>query len=454
MRLRKPACIALTPMIFPRLTYPLLSRDASATVPAATWVAFAPADEARGEWRIFRLAAHGAAEAAVEAHGPLEVVARRVPPGATLAVVVPLSRCIVLAVDLPPLQGVKLQQALAGELGERMIGNGAAQHYAAAPVDGGRIREAAACDARWLRLRLDELTAAGLRIAQVMPEASLLPRNAAWWGQLQAGQEPAWLVRAANGEAVRVAPPLLSTLLPPMRDGQDTAWQCFADPACGTPPPAPFAACTALGAAALARQAATAAQRWDLRQAAFAPPDAASRFMAWCASLIGQRSGRFALGAVLALLLVNLLGLNLYALKQQRAIGERQREMERIVTQALPNAPRVLEPALQLEAAWRRTRAGTGSELPGAATLLALFAHTGNAQGLTALDVSASALRATFGDAAALDRAWAACQRPALREPLQRAGVRCTREGTRLVLDFAREAAAATAAPLAGGRPC
>ena len=77
---------------------------------------------------------------------------------------------------------------------------------------------------------------------------------------------------------------------------------------------------------------------WDLRQFAFSPPDAATRFLVWCANIVRQRSGRFALAALLALIMVNIVGLNLYAMKQQREISARHAEMERIVAQALPGA--------------------------------------------------------------------------------------------------------------------
>ena len=161
--------------------------------------------------------------------------------------------------------------------------------------------------------------------------------------------------------------------------------------------------------------------------------------MTRCTHIARQRSGRFAAGALLALLLVNVLGLNGYALKQQREINARHAEMERIVLQALPGVPRLLEPAVQLEAAWQRVRSGAGHT--GTATLLGFFAQTGNAQTLTALDVSERTLRATFAEGAALERSLTACQSAAMREPLQRAGVRCAREGERLLLDFARESA-------------
>ena len=397
----------------------------------ATWIALAPHEAAHGNWRFFEIA--GSTAAIVD--GPLSVIARRVNKSADITVVAPLTRCIVMAVDLPPLQSSKLQQALAGVLSDRLIGASDAQHYAAAPLENGRIREAAACDAAWLKQCIGTVEAAGLRVAQVIPEASLLPRGAAWWGQLQADQLPAWLLRAANGEAVRVAPLLLDAVLPPKEDTSHKTWQWFADPACDKPPATDSTAYTAMGSAALLRNAANTA--WDLRQFAFAPPDGAARFMTRCTHIARQRSGRFAAGALLALLAVNVLGLNGYALKQRREINARHAEMERIVLQALPGVPRLLEPAVQLEAAWQRTRSGAGHT--GTATLLGFFAQTGSAQTLTALDVSERTLRATFAEGAALERSLTACQSTAMREPLQRAGVRCAREGERLLLEFARE---------------
>jgi general secretion pathway protein L len=388
-------------------------------------------------------AAAGSGAADNDLQGPLPAVARRLPHDATIAVVAPLQRCIVMAVDLPLLQGVKLQQALAGLLGDRLIGTSYAQHYAAGPAEHGRIREAAVCDAAWLKQCLDELAAAGLRVAQVIPEASLLPKAAAWWGQLHADEAPAWLVRAANGEAVRVAPALLEATLPAQDDAQRATWQWFVDPAPPPPPAVALASATALGAAALLRNATAAAARWDLRQFSLAPPDRATRVMRWCANLTRSRSGRFALGALAALLVVNLLGLNLYAMKQQRAIQARHAEMERIVAQALPGVPRLLEPALQLEAAWQRAR--SGATVAGAGALLGLFAQTGHSQTLTALDITERALRAAFSDSAALERSVAACQSAALSAALQRAGARCVRDADRLLLDFTRDAASTPA---------
>ena len=409
---------------------------------AAAWVAVAPHEAAtHAVWRFYEAA--GSATAAME--GPLNALAKRLPVAAAIHVVVPLTRCIVMAVDLPPLQGAKLQQALAGVLGDRLTGTGGAQHFAAGPAENGRIRTAATCDAVWLKQCLTDIAACGLRVARVVPEAALLPKAAAWWGQLQTDHEAAWLMRTTDGEAMRAAPALLDAMLPPRDDPAHSAWQWFADPACPTPP-APHTATAiptqtrAMSAAALLRGAAKTA--WDLQQFAFTPPGGALRLMAWLGNLTQQRSGRFALGALLALIVINGLGLNLYAMKQQRAIRERHAEMERIVTQALPGVPRLLEPAVQLEAAWRRTR---GDDAPsGTGALLGWFAKMGSAQAVTAIDASEFTLRAAYIDNAALERSWAVCQSAALREPMDRAGVRCTRDGERLLLEFARPAAAPT----------
>ena len=402
----------------------------------ASWIALAPHDAAHGVWRLFE----SAGNAAASRDGTLDHIASRVDKRADVVVVAPLTRCIVMAVDLPLLHGVKLQQALASVLGDRLLSAGGAQHYAAAPIEDGRIREAAACDAAWLKQCAEALAASGLRVVQIVPEACLLAKGAAWWGQLQTEQPPAWLTRAANGEAVRVAAPLLDAVAVSRDDPANKNWQWFADPACDKPPApaaAPYDSIPALSAAALVRRAAISA--WDLRQFAFAAPDGAARFMNWFAGIAQQRSGRFALGALLAAAAVNVLGLNLYALKQQREIDARHAEMERIVTQALPGAPRLLEPAVQLEAAWQRARGGASDA--GAGLLLGIFAQTGDAQALTALDVGERSLRATYAAGPSLERSWTACQGAALRVSLQRAGVRCTREGERLLLDFARDSA-------------
>ena len=421
----------------------MLFSPTSSSAKAPAWIALAPHEAAYGEWRFFNVT-DGDTSAGIK--GSLPGVAQSLPngiQGALVIVVAPLTRCIVMGVDLPPLQGAKLQQALAGVLGDRLSGAGGPQHYAAAPIEDGRLREAATCDAAWLKHCVDAVAAAGLRVARIVPEASLLPKGAAWWGRLYAEQSPAWLVRSANGEAVRVASPLLDAVLPPKEDLARETWQWFADPACDEPPLHDASAYTAMGAAALLRGAAKTA--WDLRQFAFAAPDGAARFMRWCANIAQQRSGRFAWGALLALLVVNVLGLNLYALKQKRDINTRQDEMERIVTQALPGAPRLLDPAVQLEAAWQRTRSAV--KLSGASQLLSVFAQTGNAQALTALDISEQVLRAKFRDGAALEHNWQACQAATTGASLLRAGVQCRLEGEHLLLDFARDSRDSAAQP-------
>ncbi len=412
----------------------------------ANWAVLAPHDVAGAQWHFVSITAGSDTHANIQT--PLNTAASRLPRDATIAVIAPLTRCVIMAIDLPPLHGVKLQQALASVLGDKLTGAGGTQHYAAAAIENGRIREAAACDAAWLKQCLDALAAAGLRVTQVVPEAGIPAKASAWWGQWPAQPAPAWLVRAANGEAVRVAPPLLSAVLPSADDASLKQWQWFSDPACSEPPVGAPVPCTALSAVALLLRTRDAA--WDLRQFSFSPPDAATRFLAWCANSLQQRSGRFAFVALVALIVVNIIGLNFYAMKQQREISARHAEMERIVAQALPGAPRLLEPALQLEAAWQRTR--TGTEQSEASTLLGLFAlftHADSASALTALDISMRSLQATFTDNAALERSAAACQSAALRDALQRAVARCTRDAydknKRLLLDFERERDAAPA---------
>ena len=406
-----------------------LNSATSAAAASSVWVALAPHDGIHGKWHFYS----GADTTSAAMEGSLSVAVSRIGHSA-VTVVAPLSRCIIMAADLPLLAGTKLRQALAGALGDRLSGGGA-QHYAAAPADNGRIREVAICDAAWLRQCLASLNAAGLRVARVIPEAAMLPKGAAWWGRFESHQPPAWLLRSANGEAVRVAPPLLDAVLP-ATSGEQTKWQWLADDTCAAPSARDGVTPAMLSAAALLRRGAQHLWGgWDLLQFDFAPPDGAARVLRWGADALRQRSGRLALGALLALLAVNLLGLNLYAMKQRREISARHAEMERIATQALPGVPRVLEPALQLEAAWQRTRGG--AEASSAGVLLGLFAQSGGAQAVTTLEVSARTLRAGYADAAALDRSWTACQGAALREVLQRAGVRCSRDGGRLLLDFA-----------------
>ena len=176
--------------------------SATPAAASATWIALAPHDMAHGSWRVVDSAGKsdtytsGTLAAAVSHRGR---TGNDTSVCASICVIAPLSRYIVMATDLPLLTGPRLQLALTGALGDRLSNSGV-QHYAAAPVENGRIREAAVCDAQWLRQCLGALAESGVRVARVVPEAALLPKGSAWWGQLQADQPPAWLVRAASGD--------------------------------------------------------------------------------------------------------------------------------------------------------------------------------------------------------------------------------------------------------------
>lgn len=392
----------------------------------------APHDPTHGSWRLY----DGMRSATAPVEGPLTDAATRLPTEAAICLIAPLSRCITLATDIPPLRGAKLQQALAGALEDRLSSSGGPQHFAAGPMQNGRILEAAACDAVWLRRCIEQLTAARLRVMQVVPEAVLLSNCSAWWGQLQADHSPAWLMRMENGEALRAMPSWLESLFPLEDEKAYGSWQWFADPTGPAPSLGGNVAPKPMSADALLRRAIHTG--WDLQQFAFKPADGAARFLSWCAGVNAQRSGRFALAALVMLILINVLGLNLYAAKQRREIDARHIEMERIVAQALPGAPRLMEPAVQLEAAWQRVH-GAGNA--GTAMLLNQFAQHSNPKGLLSLDISASTLRATFTDTAALERSMASCQSAMQREPRQRAGVRCLRDGDRFVMEVTLESA-------------
>ena len=84
-----------------------------------------------------------------------------------------------------------------------------------------------------------------------------------------------------------------------------------------------------------------------------------------------------------------------------------------------------------------RSRVSGGAAASSAGTLLALFAQSGSAPSLTALDVSDRALRAGFSNATALERAVAACQAATTQEILRRAGASCVRDNEQLLLEFA-----------------
>jgi general secretion pathway protein L len=355
-----------------------------------------------------------------------------------LTVIAPLSRCVVMATDLPQLTGNKLRLALTGVLQERVAVHAGTQHFAAGPVaSDGRITLAAACDAAWLRQCRQELQDVGLAVRRIVPEGALLPVSACWWGSVQANAAPAWLVCAANGEALRVDASLLAAVTPAPGAPEHTHWRWYSDAGAT---PAGGERATTLTLRQLLSHAASGS--WDIRQFSHAAPDRAARIMAWFGSLLSQRAGRFAVVALAAFAAVNIAGLNLYAAKQRRAIEARHAEMESIAAAALPGQPRVLEPALQLEAVWRRSQGAQGSsaQTPAAVQLDAL-ARTGATTALTALHSSERGLRATFAGAAPLQAALAACEGASVKAQLQQHGLRCTSDNGQLLLESAVPAA-------------
>ncbi len=326
------------------------------------------------------------------------------PRAAQVVGVWPAEQLTLLGLQLPPMPAARLQAALAGALEDRLLADLASQHLAAGPREpDGSLRWAACCARAPLAQSLERLRDAGLAAPRVVPEPALLQPQ---WGCLQrlddarvrllwrdAAGEAGWL-HLGEADQPDACPSRLAGLL--VEPGLETlARRWFGDDAL-------LESCTR--AQWLQR---AASSPWDLRQFELAPRAAAQRL--WtrlreqAATPAWRRVGWLAVGLVG----LQLLGLNLHALQLRREQAALQRQLQTVVAQALPGAPAVLDPGLQMRRALDQARRRVGA--PTSDGIEALMGQAASVLGGTrplALDYSGAglALRLPAGQASAAAR--------------------------------------------------
>jgi general secretion pathway protein L len=262
---------------------------------------------------------------------------RRLAAGARLVGVAPAEVSSLLRCDLPSLPPAKLAAALRGALEERLLGEPRETALCAGAPVGGRIDLAAATRVAWL----ERLNGLGLPFVRVVPALGLLAPGEAW-----VGAGGVWL-RAADGEAAFLP---LDEQAPP--------------DAAQLPPSAK------LLAASLPQWLARAVRAEpDLLQGPFAPRRGIEGFgRGFSESLQAMwRAGwlRPAAWAVLALLLVQLAGLQARAWQLREQLAERRQAQHELLRRVRPDLPVILDAPLQLEREWQEQRAQAGLPPPG-----------------------------------------------------------------------------------------
>ena len=285
--------------------------------------------------------------------------------------VLPAEQVTLLALNLPAMPPQRLQAALTGALEERLLHDPAGVHLAAGPREpDGSVRLACACERGPLAAALQTLAHAGREPAAVVPEPVLLAPAEAWLtarpGGLRllwrdADGEAAWLHLPADASAggaaasvaaeVSPAPELLTArptrvLVDP--DLQELAARWFGSAAEITPitPAALLARATQSG--------------WNLRQFELAPQAAMQRGIAGLAKQFRAPAWRRVAMLVGVLLLVQIAGINLAAMKLRSTRNQLQTQVQTVVSEALPGTPAVLDARLQMQRALDTARSRAG----------------------------------------------------------------------------------------------
>ncbi len=268
----------------------------------------------------------------------------------------PAEQITLFALQLPAVPAARLRAALAGALEDRLLADPAAQHLAAGPREAdGSVQLACACSREPLAVAIQGLMQAGREPAALVPETALIAPGDAWMQDAPDGMRLLW--RDAEGEAAWMHLPKDASqpeLLPsPARvlaepALQETAIRWFGS-AVERMPLTP--------AQGLARAAESA---WNLRQFDLAPQAAMQRGVAGLARQLATPAWRRAGLVAATLALVQLGGLNLYAMKLRHERSALQNQVQIVVSQALPGAPAILDARLQMQRALDAARLRAG----------------------------------------------------------------------------------------------
>lgn len=267
---------------------------------------------------------------------------------------------------LPKAPGAKLRAALGGLLEEQLLEDGDALHLALAPqARAGEPTWVAAVHKAWLRTELDKLEQGGLSIERVLPPSwpGDAPQGHFFAPAGAEGDDAHILLCHADEQGLRLLrlQGSLARALLPAADAPPTLWS--AEPAVAA------AAERWLGSSVQVRTEAERAllatrSLWNLRQFDLAPRHRGTRALrdllrqwlspAWRPARIG----------LVALLLLQVLGLNAWAWQQRQALSAKRLAQEQLLRATFPQLRTVLDAPLQMqrEAALLRAAAGQPDE--------------------------------------------------------------------------------------------
>ena len=277
-------------------------------------------------------------------------------------------------VDIPRAPAARLRAALAGVMEEALLDDDTALHFALGPdAAPGRSGWVAVTDARRLGAALAALEAAGLTVERVVPGAAPVAAGAAGRGHFfsaRAGEgAPPWLSLARSDGllCLRLSGALARTLLPG-EAAAELRWSA-------TPAAAQAAEAWLGGPVPLmgeAERALEAAQgHINLRQFELASRHRGTRALREGVRRLFSAEWRAVRLGLVALLVLQLVGLNAFAWQQRQHIAAKRQAMNELLKLAHPGVRVVLDAPVQMQRETDRLRAAAGRV--GAADLEALL---------------------------------------------------------------------------------
>jgi len=290
----------------------------------------------------------------------------------------------------------RLRAVLEGLLEEHLLDDASALHFALSPdATAGESAWVAVCDRSWLRTALVTLEAAGRPVSRVVPEWAPGTDEPAL--HAFGTPEDAWLLATglppAGGLALLPLSPASLAVLPvdvaagPFQ--AEPAVAVLAETAAGRPPELQTPA---------ERWLAAARGRWDMAQFDLAN-SGRTRVAKRAGALMGEllrapqwRAARWGAGLLVA---ANIVGLNAWAWKEQRAVEAQAATVRGILTSSFPSVRVVVDAPVQMERelANLRQASGVASNSGAEALLAAAGAVLPPGRSAAAVDFSGTELR-------------------------------------------------------------
>lgn len=315
--------------------------------------------------------------------------------GAETVALVPVQALAWQQVELP--KGItagspRLRAALEGLLEERLLDDPESVHLALQPgARGGETAWVAVCDRAWLRDALQALEAAGRPVTRIVPEFA--PDAAPSVVALGTADDP-WIV-AVGGDGLLALP--LTTAAVPLLPALPEGTPRVAEPAVAG------MAEQVLGQPWTLQQPAqrwvqAARTPWDLAQFDFASSSRAralKKIASGWSEVLRSPAWRPARWGAVALVAIQLVGLNAWAWKERSSLDDKREAIRRVLLDTFPQVRVVVDAPVQMEreVATLRQQTGTASARDLDALLAALAATLPAGRSPSALEYSNGQLR-------------------------------------------------------------